>query len=383
MTGQPTIPELLEKSLKVSKLTQQSSTYRGRKSSVKILLQCFELAEYTTLIELEKDPLATAKFIGVLKRFISQNCEGMARSTLSQQYTQMRKILQECGANTTTLTMIKNSKQSVLGDAQSIVYPQETITQSQMTELLNIIEGLSERDRFHVKGVRTTKRKKAMLRLYVLIACCYALRQGSILGLERMDFNEESFTYRLAKGSRKGEVYTRAMHPIVWQAYTEYLEHIGDYPLFTDGSWLSAGVKTVMAEAGVEAHNGRHGTHRFRRAFATYCYHNNIPLVDAAAGLNHEDSATTERVYQDINAKQQRASQRLADFADHFTGTSQRLSEFEQQLEAMSPWIADMFSVGQPAFEDEALEPVFLDAMGNLATHDELVPAPRLELGTP
>ena len=89
------------------------------------------------------------------------------------------------------------------------------------------------------------------------------------------------------------------------------------------------------------------------------------------------------RVYQDINAKQQRASQRLADFADHFTGASQRLSEFEQQLEAMSPWMADVFSLGQPVFEDEALEPVFLDAMGNLAAHDEVVPAPRLELGTP
>ena len=379
MTSQPTVADLLEKSLQVSKLTQQPSTYRGRRSSVKILLKCFERAEVTTLDELEKDPLATAKFIGVLRGFISQNCEGMARSTLSQQYTQIRQILQECGANTTTLTMIKNSKQSVLDGAQAIVHPQETITQGQMTELLKILEGLSERDRFHVKGVRTTRRKKAMLRLYVLIACCYALRRGSILGLERMDFNEESFTYRLAKGGRKGEVYTRAMHPVVWRAYTEYLEHIGEFPLFTDGSWLSAGVKTIMTEAGVEAHNGRHGIHRFRRAFATYCYHSNIPLVDAAAGLNHADSTTTERVYQDINAKQQRASQRLADFADHFTGASQRLSEFEQQLEAMSPWMADMFSVGQPVFEDEALEPVFLDAMGNLAAHDEVVPAPMRE----
>ena len=30
-------------------------------------------------------------------------------------------------------------------------------------------------------------------------------------------------------------------------------------------------------------------------------------------------------------------------------------------------------------FEDEALEPVFLDAMGNLAAHDEVVPAPMRE----
>ena len=77
----------------------------------------------------------------------------------------------------------------------------------------------------------------------------------------------------------------------------------------------------------------------------------------------------------------------------------------------MSPWMADVFSLGQPVFDDEALEPVFLDAMGNLAAHDEVVsapmsedvnggesphdrawtnrmatirvPAPRLELGTP
>ena len=56
-----------------------------------------------------------------------------------------------------------------------------------------------------------------------------------------------------------------------------------------------------------------------------------------------------------------------------------RWSEFEQQLEEMSPWMADVFSLGQPVFQDEALEPVFLDAMGNLAAHDELVPAPMRE----
>ena len=45
----------------------------------------------------------------------------------------------------------------------------------------------------------------------------------------------------------------------------------------------------------------------------------------------------------------------------------------------MSPWMADVFSLGQPVFDDEALEPVFLDAMGNLAAHDEVVPAPMRE----
>ena len=72
----------------------------------------------------------------------------------------------------------------------------------------------------------------------------------------------------------------------------------------------------------------------------------------------------------------------MVGFADHFLGVSQRLSDFEQQLEAMSPWMADMFSSGQPVFEDEAFEPVFIDDEGSLSAHCELVPAPRLELGT-
>jgi hypothetical protein len=72
----------------------------------------------------------------------------------------------------------------------------------------------------------------------------------------------------------------------------------------------------------------------------------------------------------------------MVGFADHFLGVSQRLSDFEQQLEAMSPWMADMFSSGQPVFEDEAFEPVFIDNEGSLSAHCELVPAPRLELGT-
>ena len=170
------------------------------------------------------------------------------------------------------------------------------------------------------------------------------------------------------------------MHSTVWKAYSDYLEVVGDYPLFTDGSWLSAGVKVSLTQAGVEAPNGRHGIHRFRRAYATFCYHQGIPLVDAAAGLNHADSSTTERVYQDLNTKQQRASQTLSQFADHFLGIPQQLSEMEQQLEDMTPWMSGVFTYGQPSFADDPLEPLYLDDDGNLSSLDNVVPAPRLEL---
>ena len=72
-------------------------------------------------------------------------------------------------------------------------------------------------------------------------------------------------------------------------------------------------------------------------------------------------------------------SQYMVGFADHFLGVSQRLSDFEQQLEAMSPWMADIFSSGQPVFEDEAFDPVFIDNEGSLSAHCELVPAPMRE----
>jgi hypothetical protein len=45
--------------------------------------------------------------------------------------------------------------------------------------------------------------------------------------------------------------------------------------------------------------------------------------------------------------------------------------------------MAELFSSGQPVFEDEVFEPVFIDDEGSLSAHCELVPAPRLELGTP
>ena len=381
MSGHPSITKILEESLQVSRLTQNPSTVRGRKSTIDMILRCIDKSGYKTLAELETSPLTIANFIQILREDMAVNAAEMARSTVSQKYSQMCKIFDEIGAKKITITMLRNSKQRVIQEGGDIIYPQETITQTQVIEVMKILNQLQDNDDFEVKGTRTSKRKKAMLRLYLLVAACYAIRQGSILLLTKQDFNEETFTYLLAKGKRHGEPCLRSMHPVVWQAYTDYLEHTNGASdkLFTCGSWLSAGVKDIMLKANVETKNGRHGIHRFRRAWATYCYINNIPLVDAAAGLNHSDSSSTERVYQDINVKQQRASQYMVGFADHFLGVSQRLSDFEQQLEAMSPWMADIFSSGQPVFEDEAFDPVFIDNEGSLSAHCELVPAPMRE----
>jgi len=385
MRSNPSLNDLLQESLEVSRLTQNASTYRGRRRSVEILRASLAESDIESLNDLEASPLSVAAYITQLSTYFADNLNELAYNTLSQLYTQMCVIMAEIGASRRTTTMLRNSKQRVLCHAEPITYPQETVTQQQMERIMRILNQLMGNETFAVKNVTTSKRKKAMLRLYILLAACYALRQGSILQLSRQDFNERNLTYRIQKGARTGENVIRTMHPLVWEAYQEYLKHIGDYSLFTDASWLSAGVKVIMQKVGVEARNGRHGIHRFRRAFATYCYTENIPLVDAAAGLNHADSVVTERVYQDINTKQQRANQHLVDFADNFLGVAQRLSEYERQLQEMTPWMADIFMLGQPNFDDEApMELLFIDANGTLVDHDrKLVPAPRLELGTP
>jgi integrase len=379
MTPPQTMAELLQSSLEVSHLTQDPSTYRGRRISIDLLDRALRRAGYLTIKELEATNLSVAYFIQALQEEVQENEQGKAYTTLSQQLSQICKILEEIGASLPTTTMLRNSKQRILRAIEPVRHQQETITQTQMMDVLLILEGLEDDAGFAVKGVKTTPRKKAMLRLYVMVSACYALRQQSILSLTREDFNEETFTYRLAKGQRHGEAFARAMHPTVWSAYCNYLEVVGEYPLFTDGSWLSAGVKVILTQAGVEASNGRHGLHRIRRAFATYCYHQGIPLEDAAAALNHADSSTTERVYQDVNAKQQRASLAMASFADHFLGIPQQLTEMEQQLESMTPWMSGVFTYGQPSFADDPLEPLYLDDDGNLSSLDNVVPAPMSE----
>ena len=205
MTPPQTMAELLRNSLEVSRLTQDPSTYRGRRTSIDLLERALRRAGYLTMEEFEATNLSVAHFIEALQCEIQENEEGKAYSTLSQVFSQICRILEEIGAALYTTTMIRNSKQRVLREVEPVRHQQETITQTQMMDVLLILEGLEDDSGFAVKGVKTTPRKKAMLRLYVMVSACYALRQQSILSLTREDFNEETFTYRLAKGQRHGE----------------------------------------------------------------------------------------------------------------------------------------------------------------------------------
>ena len=189
-----------------------------------------------------------------------------------------------------------------------------------------------------VKGSVVSPRKVAMGNLYLKIAAPYALRQGSIMDLRPSDFTYENLTYRIQKGENKGMPVTRPMNNMTWNAYEQYLTILGHRPekLFNDASWLSAFVKVVMTEAGVEAHHGRHGIHRFRRALVTWAYNNNKMVEHFSPALDHKNTEVTENVYIDLTRKQQKANQIVLEYQGDHLGLDDRLTQVEQDMAALT-----------------------------------------------
>ena len=95
------------------------------------------------------------------------------------------------------------------------------------------------------------------------------------------------------------------------------------------------------------------------------------------------DSSTTERVYQDVNVKQQKASEKLEDFAHSFLNMSSRSGRIERELREISPYLSGLLSTGLPSFEDESLEPIYLDNAGELSDCGSWSPLPDLNRGHP
>ena len=386
MLMRQTLLSLLDESLEISKITLSKSTVRGRTATMKILRLALQKCDYQYLSDLEESYLSVARFIDALRTMLIEGTWKGARTTISQSFSQMIAILSEIGANSRTVSMVRNSKRTMMNTIQLKTYPQETITHTEMESLLRLIRELPTRTDLVVKGCTTTKRKRLELRLYLLTAAAYALRQGTLMKLCGSDFSKYAFTYRIAKGERTGENCLRSMNESVWQAYEEYtnVHRIeADERVFVCDDWLSSATKVLMIEAGIEAPNGRHGIHRFRRAYATYCFLNNIPLEYAAAGLNHSDSSTTERVYQDVNVKQQKASEALEGFANSFIEMSSLNNRLETELREISPHLSSLLATGLPSFEDDSLEPVYIDDNGELSDYGSWSPLPDLNRGHP
>ena len=332
-----TLNELLDENLEVIKLTRNPSTFRGRKVVIKNFKDAFATLGFTSLDDLNSI-LSMARFTKELGNQIANGEWGSQYSTNSQRYHTGKAILVEIGVEAPSVAVYINAKKNVLSNGSTEVSIQETITSGQIERLMAILDEVMAGREIKVKGSVVSPRKVAMGNLYLKIAAPYALRQGSIMDLRPSDFTYENLTYRIQKGENKGMPVTRPMNNMTWDAYEQYLTILGHRPekLFNDASWLSAFVKVVMTEAGVEAHHGRHGIHRFRRALVTWAYNNNKMVEHFSPALDHKNTEVTENVYIDLTRKQQKANQIVLEYQGDHLGLDDRLTQVEQDMAALT-----------------------------------------------
>ena len=290
-----TLNELLDENLEVIKLTRNPSTFRGRRVVIKNFKDAFATIGFTSLDDLNSI-IKMAHFTKELGNQIVNEEWGSKYSTNSQRYHTGKAILVEIGVEAPSVAVYLNAKKNVLSNGSTEISIQETINPAQTERLMAILDEVMAGREIKVKGSVVSPRKVAMGNLYLKIAAPYALRQGSIMDLRPSDFTYENLTYRIQKGENKGMPVTRPMNNMTWNAYEQYLTILGHRPekLFNDASWLSAFVKVVMTEAGVEAHHGRHGIHRFRRALVTWAYNNNKMVEHFSPALDHKNTEVTE-----------------------------------------------------------------------------------------
>ena len=332
-----TLNELLDENLEVIKLTRNPSTFRGRRVVIKNFKDAFATIGFTSLDDLNSI-IKMAHFTKELGNQIVNEEWGSKYSTNSQRYHTGKAILVEIGVEAPSVAVYLNAKKNVLSNGSTEISIQETINPAQTERLMAILDEVMAGREIKVKGSVVSPRKVAMGNLYLKIAAPYALRQGSIMDLRPSDFTYENLTYRIQKGENKGMPVTRPMNNMTWNAYEQYLTILGHRPekLFNDASWLSAFVKVVMTEAGVEAHHGRHGIHRFRRALVTWAYNNNKMVEHFSPALDHKNTEVTENVYIDLTRKQQKANQIVLEYQGDHLGLDDRLTQVEQDMAALT-----------------------------------------------
>ena len=347
------ITEALEEMMWIVEETMNKSTVRGRRTANKALVQAIDQVGLTDVSELDikMNMMQVIKQIGIQ----ISNGEWGAYSTNSQKYHTIKAILSDIGVSAITVDMFAKAKTKTLENGDTTKSVQETITIQQVQECMTFIENAWEGNiELKVKGSVVSKLKIARGRLYFHIASSYALRQESIMKLNKVDMTHDSLTYRIMKGEAKGTPVRRSMNNLVWQSYEDYVQLMDNdrQHLFNDASWLSAFTKVVMTNCGVESAMGRHGIHRFRRAFATWAYDSGIVVEKFSPALNHKNTEVTENVYIDLDRKQQVGSQIIDEYQGAFLGIEERLTEVETDMIALSKFVQLNMDSTQVNYDD-------------------------------
>ena len=294
---------------------------------------------------------------------------GGTYNTVQSRVSRMRLLLQKAGLSPQMVSQLKDAE-GVINRASGLrrTQSQATITPEQAQKLIEFGERLSSGDLSEIKiqGRKPSACKIAQGHTYTVAAMCYALRHQSLMGITWDDVTPQSLCYIVGKGNDFPEEHLRTMEPILWDEIVKLQATWKEQPdstakLFINESWLYAYIREACEYAGIERTNGRYGLHRARRAFATWCFTTKgINLEDAAAGLNHADTAVTERVYVGLEARQMRGNETLGQFREEFLGLSTEMKAMKADIKEMKTTMDSVLDTvlkwGQPDLSDDNYE---------------------------
>jgi integrase len=364
-----TIEEAIEE---VLARPQSANTMKNMRQVANKLLPLLESQYIGYMSQLNEDSELVTKtesmnsLIEVMKVEAELGSLGRTYNTVQSRVSRMRLLLQKAGLNPQMVAMLKDAE-SVINRASGLrrTQSQATITPEQAQKLIEFGELLSrgELPEVLIQGRTPTACKIAQGHTYTLTSMCYALRHESLMEITWGDVTPQSLIYITGKGNDFPEEHLRTMEPILWTEIVKLQATWKEQPdstakLFINESWLYAYIRQACEYAGIERTNGRYGLHRARRAFATWCFSTKgINLEDASAGLNHTDTAVTERVYIGLEARQMRGNETLGQFREEFLGLSTEMkamkADIKEMKTTMDSVLETILEYGQPDYNDD------------------------------
>ena len=351
---------------------QSANTMKNMKQVAGKLLPLLRDCDIQTMDELNTDNSILGRTATMNRLIEAMKVEAQAGNlggtynTVQSRVSRMRLLLTKAGLVPEVVSMLKDAERQVnrasgLRRTQS----QATITPEQAQRLIEFGERLSlgELPEVKIQGRTPTACKIAQGHTYTVAAMCYALRHHSLMEITWGDVTPQSLIYIVGKGNDFPEEHLRTMEPLLWAEIVKLQATWREQPastdkLFINESWLYAYIRAACEYAGIERTNGRYGLHRARRAFATWCFTTKgINLEDASAGLNHADTAVTERVYVGLEARQMRGNETLGQFREEFLGLSSEMKAMKEDIKEMKSTMGSMLETileyGQPSFLDD------------------------------
>ena len=112
MSDSKTLADLLDEVLLITKTTLNDSTYRGRQRCAEILRKALKKIKVEKIKDLEESRVKTAELVEEIQKDFNSRNPLLAKSTVDQMYHQIIKMMQEMGADSLTLAILKNSKRT-------------------------------------------------------------------------------------------------------------------------------------------------------------------------------------------------------------------------------------------------------------------------------